>query len=127
MIVALSVWPILYYCDPSHFSVTDLSGDIIRAVLVALIPTVISLCLVYVCGLLERRSISREIAIYKENGEKAGKAPVKKNMDPKVLGVVRGAVLAVSVILIILGVCNEGIADVLGKAIRICTECIGLG
>ena len=29
--------------------------------------------------------------------------------------------------IILLGILNGGMADVLGKAIRICTECIGLG
>jgi hypothetical protein len=32
-----------------------------------------------------------------------------------------------AVALVILGVFNGGMADVLGKAIKICTECIGLG
>ena len=41
--------------------------------------------------------------------------------------IVRGVILAVSVVLIVLGVMNGGMRDVLGKAIKICTECIGLG
>ncbi|MBE6974767.1 MAG: thioredoxin [Ruminococcaceae bacterium] len=35
--------------------------------------------------------------------------------------------LAAAVAMIVLGIDNGGIAAVLGKAIRICTECIGLG
>ena len=41
--------------------------------------------------------------------------------------VLRVAFFSLSVILIILGVLNGGMADVLGKAVNICTECIGLG
>ena len=41
--------------------------------------------------------------------------------------VLRGVVLAVAIIFIIVGIVNGGMADVLGKAIRLCTECIGLG
>ena len=37
------------------------------------------------------------------------------------------ALLCASVTLIILGVMNGGALDVLAKAVRICSECIGLG
>ncbi len=46
---------------------------------------------------------------------------------PCVLWTVRGGILAVALLFILLGVFNGGMSDVLGKAIRICTECIGLG
>ncbi len=39
----------------------------------------------------------------------------------------RIALLAVAIVFIVLGVRNGGMRDVLQKAIRICTECIGLG
>ncbi len=39
----------------------------------------------------------------------------------------RAACLIVGVTLVILGILNGGADDVLGKAINICTECIGLG
>ncbi|MBR2328874.1 MAG: thioredoxin [Clostridia bacterium] len=41
--------------------------------------------------------------------------------------IVRGAVLICAVVLIILGISNGSMNDVLGKAVQICTECIGLG
>ena len=37
------------------------------------------------------------------------------------------ALLCVSITLIILGILNGGALDVLAKAVRICSECIGLG
>ena len=40
---------------------------------------------------------------------------------------VAGAGLGLGIAGTALGVLNGGMADVLGKAIRICTECIGLG
>ncbi|MBQ8339534.1 MAG: thioredoxin [Clostridia bacterium] len=39
----------------------------------------------------------------------------------------RCALLVVAVVLIAFGILHGGMADVLGKAINICTECIGLG
>lgn len=43
------------------------------------------------------------------------------------LWLVRGSVLLVAIVFIILGILGDGMNDVLQKAIRICTECIGLG
>ena len=40
---------------------------------------------------------------------------------------IRIALLLTAVGLIVLGIRNQGLRDVLYKAIQICTECIGLG
>ncbi len=40
---------------------------------------------------------------------------------------VRAVIAVIAVVFIIIGIVNGGMADVLSKAIRICTECIGLG
>ena len=40
---------------------------------------------------------------------------------------VRVAVGSLAIVLIVWGIANGGMADVLGKAINICTQCIGLG
>ena len=37
------------------------------------------------------------------------------------------ALFAAAVLLVVLGVLNGGARDVLAKAIKICSECIGLG
>lgn len=65
--------------------------------------------------------VDRVKAIRDKNAEKP------KSMDPQKLWFIRGAVMAVAIGLIILGIHNNGYADVLGKAIRICQECIGIG
>ena len=41
--------------------------------------------------------------------------------------ITRSLIAVCAVILIILGIANEGARDTLIKAINICTECIGLG
>lgn len=37
------------------------------------------------------------------------------------------ALFCVGILLVVLGVCNGGAGDVLTKAVKICSECIGLG
>ncbi len=53
----------------------------------------------------------------------------EENTSKKInaIRVVRLAVFSVAVIFIVLGMFNGGMRDVLDKAIKICTECIGLG
>jgi hypothetical protein len=41
--------------------------------------------------------------------------------------ILRAAVLAIAAILILLGILNGGMEDVLAKGAAICTECVGLG
>ena len=53
---------------------------------------------------------------------RCGDAPAKP-----VSSALRIALYAAAVVLIVLGVMNGGLRDVLIKAINICTECIGLG
>ena len=71
-----------------------------------------------------RRSMEREINLLKGiSGTKAPEAVGK----PSRVGYVRIALYAVAMVLIVLGIHNGGMRDVLIKAINICTECIGLG
>ena len=49
-----------------------------------------------------------------------------ENKKPIILGV-RIALVGCALLFIVLGIVNGGMADVLNKAIKICTECIGLG
>jgi hypothetical protein len=71
-----------------------------------------------------RRSMEREIQLLK--GIPGGEAP-EAAAKPSCVNYVRVALYAVAVVLILLGINNGGMRDVLVKAINICTECIGLG
>jgi len=51
---------------------------------------------------------------------------VHQQADRKTL-VLRAAVLAAALILIVLGIINGGLYDVLAKGATVCTECVGLG
>ena len=130
--------PALAWCgDKTHFSITDLNADIKAAALVVIPCALVALGGLVAATLLRRASVLRETAAVKEAiAESKGKAvSLKKKAadkpallaDPRILWGVRGLILAVGLLFILLGVANGGMADVLGKAIRICTECIGLG
>ena len=131
LILLLAVYPLCYFLDISNFSIRSLTSDVKAAVTVALIPTAIAFSLAVFCYFLCKASIRRETAECK-----AALAEGRTRMTPRsdakkapkwVLPAVRCVIFSLAVLLIVLGVWNGGILDVLGKAIRICTECIGLG
>ena len=122
----LAVYPICYLCDASHFSVTDINGAVLKTALVTLIPTALGMCLTLILRGMELCSIQRQLDILKDAGIKPGKA-YHKSVSAKKITAIRAMILAAAMVMIVVGAINGGAADVLGKAIRICTECIGLG
>lgn len=139
--VLLGVYPLFILCDTSRYGLEDLNGDVIAGALPVLLWAGITALLALVCSLLCTASVRREITLCKtaiaegrttpdvetpENKLEAARRALKENERTSVL-VLRCVILIAAVVLIVLGVLNGGIDDVLGKAIRICTECIGLG
>lgn len=135
---ALTMVPALVWCvNPAHFSVENLNGDIKTAAFFVIPCAVVALGLWVAAVLLCGASVSRETSAVKAalvsmRGKAVNSGQVKSDKknwasDPRFVWGMRGAVLVVGVLFVVLGVRNGGMADVLGKAIRICTECIGLG
>lgn len=124
VIAASLIYPLAYYFNATNFTITNTNADVVRFVCIVAVATAISFTALFVFGNLASKSILREIEILKmSNQKKTAEATEKSNY----VLLIRIAVMVAAVTCIILGVYNEGIADVLGKAIRICTECIGLG
>ena len=51
---------------------------------------------------------------------------VRQQADQKTV-ILRAAVLVIALVLIVIGIINGGLEDVLAKGAAICTECVGLG
>ncbi len=116
---------LVYLGNGEHFVSWDLEqvmGSLIRHVFPYLALTLLILVAASVC--LDR-SMEREAAALK-SAPKAASQP-KKEQKPLPLTALRIALYAIAAVLIVLGVLNGGLYDVLVKAINICTECIGLG
>ena len=137
----LAIYPALLLLDPSRFTLKDVNGSVIAAVIPALIWAGIVIALCTVSSFLCERSIKREVALCKaalaEGADLTSSCassirscPLSSLIRKHERGVrlMLRVILAIAAItFILLGVWNGGAADVLGKAIRICTECIGLG
>ena len=122
----------LFFFEPLRFSIAHLNRDILQFAALFGICCGIVLISMIVCVYVTRKSLQQQIRLYKAaigEGKCDGisPAPAAKKNTRKAVNIARVAVAAAAVIFIVLGVMNDGILDVLGKAIAICTECIGLG
>lgn len=119
---------LLYALSFERFSMEDINGSVIAAMW-WLLPCVGVPCL---CGIISafvnRVSIRREIAALKAAPAEARKAAPAPAQKPAVgVIVARCVIIGLAIGFIVGGLTYEGWADVLTKAINICTECIGLG
>ena len=123
--------------DFSRYSIPTSNDDVAALSLILFPPALVIVVFATIINRLYTESIERSSEVYKAeiaNGNADGTpdadcravAFVKKN-EEKLLLALRLSLVALSLILIILGVTNGTMADVLNKAIKICTECIGLG
>ena len=136
----------IFLLNPAHFAQSTSVNDSMLKVLANVGPWVLAAFAACVgLTLFEKYSMLREITILKGLISKNKGNPVVKYNSPETrfnaffarvreilsskyfLWSVRGVLAAVAVTFIILGVFNQGMRDVLTKAINICMECIGLG
>lgn len=126
----LLVLDLVYLCFLAEFTVENLNGDILIAFAISLPLSVLALAIhvprVYLAEISCERELKAIKSYMKENPlPKIDSEPSVKKLDYNMI--VRYVILGASVLFILLGVFNGGMADVLGKAVKICTECIGLG
>lgn len=131
ILLGASVPHIFYFADASHFTVESLNQTVLTCILLLSLSALIILAALIIGGQLTKRCLQRQIAIYKSaiaEGKCDGIPTVKeKKTCYHTVLIARCALCAIAVVFILLGIFNGGIQDVLGKAIAICTECIGLG
>jgi len=121
----------LYMTNGAHF----LNGDLEEMIksLAAHVPpwTALGLACLAVSTVMQGRSMQREAdaaaARMKEEKAAGVKMPAGTPAPPKNQTAVRLIILAVAVVFILVGIRNGSMTAVVNKAIRICTECVGLG
>ena len=144
LLALTAILPLFYLLNPNNFPAVsgEYNAEILHGMLVYLIflAPVALYEVVYI--ILFDRSCRRESELCKEAIKTAGTFRksereetsdisrtvgfFKENEKQILLGV-RIALVGCAIVFIALGVVNGGMTDVLNKAIKICTECIGLG
>lgn len=130
-VTVISTVIILIYFFTASFTTENLNSDILSCFAVVL-PLATLGCAIHIPKLYYVESLAeKELALLKSSIKEHGaptlavKSQQTKAIDSTLIA--RYAILAASVVFIVIGIFNGGMADVLGKAVRICTECIGLG
>ena len=131
---ALCMVPILIYItNGNHFPNGDLEPVFLALIAHTLPWTLIGLGILMISAHLQEKSMEREILAAKEQiklekaeGVKPEADDGKRQMADRAQ-LLRIALLAVAVMMIVAGTFNGSARDVFGKAVKICTECIGLG
>lgn len=115
----------LYLTDAAHFASRELEG-VMGAMLLYTAPwIVLAFTTLFAFTQARDTSIKREIEAAKQAPRKTPEVlPVRKTL---LIPTGRVILCLAAVALIIAGILNGGMYDVLVKAINICTECIGLG
>ena len=115
-----------YLLNQEHFTDWDLE-KVVGGMMLHVAPWV-ALAFAALCAASHQaaKSVRREIELLKA-APQAKPAQVVEESPKPVSPYLRAALYAAAVVLIVLGVMNGGLRDVLVKAINICTECIGLG
>lgn len=119
---------VIALCDYDYFTVDNLTPALLRTVGLLAVGVVLSGILLFILSIIERRSAEREIEWTKVAISSSEKSEVKapKNNENKIK-IARLVLVGAACALIVIGLTQDGFYDVLQKAIRICTECIGLG
>ena len=127
---AISAKSILLYLFLAKFTTENLNSDILSCFAVVL-PLAALGCAIHIPKLYYVESLAeKELALLKSSIKEHGALALAARSEEKniiVSTIARYAILAAAVVFIVIGIFNGGMADVLGKAVRICTECIGLG
>ena len=111
-----------------YFTVSNLNVALLDTVALLLVGVLVSAALLLVLSILESKSAEREIEQTKIAISSTDKFEEEDpgNNESKIK-IARLVLLGVACALIVIGLTQDGFFDVLQKAIRICTECIGLG
>ena len=132
-IVVSLVIALIYTLNKNNFPASDINAEMISAMLLVIPSAIVTIAAIYANVLVCGASTVRELEVVKASFKTAkkddisGQWSVVSGQNEKMLFGIRLTLAVIAVVFIVVGIFNGGMADVLQKAINICTECIGLG
>lgn len=121
---------LVYALNGEHFHQSEINTSMIRAMRVLLPCLTLPFGYAVFTLYYNERSLRREIELVKQVPAADGSKEPEKTpaiSAEKHIPVLRAVLLAAGIAALVFGFVSGGAADVLTKAINICTECIGLG
>ncbi len=127
VIAVCSVAFLIYALNSNNFHQSDINRSMIRAMLVLAPCLAVSFSFSLFTFYYNEKSLIRETELLKKAVDSSSVEKEITYPGEKVILYVRIALICIAVAAVIYGFIAGGTADVLTKAINICTECIGLG
>ena len=113
---------------PASFTGENTNAEVLRAVAFTFACALVCATVYFAFSFFDRKKSESLLKVLRSMSKKDAEGAIKKSVRRfNTVLAVRIAVFALGVALVVLGVLNGGNRDVLGKAINICYECIGLG
>ena len=125
VLILCSALFLAYALNPSLYG-ADILASVTSVFSLLICFLSVCFCLAAVFGILDEKSIKRELLlleIAEKRNDSEDKAKKKQDYTPAI----RISLLIIALFLLVYGYIIGGTADVLTKAVNICTECIGLG
>lgn len=129
VIICISGAVFLGYALNSNNYQTDINASVIKAMWLLIPCLIIPFAYSVFTAYHNEKSLKKEIEFMKKVPTKENTEEIEDNASKseKAVNIVRFALLFVGIGFLLYGYFAGGTADVLTKAINICTECIGLG
>jgi len=126
-----AAWGLAWLLQGSHFESWDLE-KVMEEMLGAVLPPLALafgalFTAAWLCDQSREREMDALLEVIRQKRPPAVRVPMRDQPETGKRRALRLALYAAAAVLIVLGVLNGGLNDVLIKAINICTECIGLG
>lgn len=128
VLTVASVVFLIYALNGDNYHASDINGSMIKAMVVLIPCLLVSFAYALFVSIHNEKSIQKEIELMKQAPSAASTTEDQPVSDEsrKIL-LARYTILAIGVFFLVYGFITGGTADVLAKAINICTECVGLG
>ena len=135
-VAVISVPTLIYVLNFSRYTLDNYNTEVAYSAVAAFAAFILAIAAYFVLSVFMNRITASRTELIKAELKRI-KAEGNTTVDDEAYAlskneghakdIVRIAVITAAIVLIIMGVSNGGMADVLGKAVQICTECIGLG
>jgi len=131
IVCAVAVPAVIYAFNFNNYS-ADYNASVIAACLWILPCAFVAMGVAVAFIYFENASVERQLkcvksAIAQSKNVSSATVTAERRNCSRLLWGIRIALIVAAIVLIIAGILNGGMADVLAKAVNICTECIGLG
>lgn len=128
LLAVCSVGFLFYGANPANFHQSEINASMAKAVLILFCCLAVPFGFALGTAYRTKSSLQKEIELVKQipAGEKKPEEAEKKQ-PVHALAAARWVLLCLALVLLVYGYFAGGTADVLTKAVNICTECVGLG